>query len=149
MKTLALNLFLAYILKAAFVLLGWGALYLGPPILAPFFGGSQKSVPMSRKLPNFHGRVSNGEPKLSQGWSEPDFRLTILGGAHLFSVADYLSMHKLRMNHISKVGSLVSPSSLGPLAFPRSSRSLLPDAIPWGLGVLPLTHPLPQLQLPL
>jgi len=42
-------------------------LYLGPPILAPFCGGGPKSVPMSRKLANFHGRVSNGEPKLSRG----------------------------------------------------------------------------------
>ena len=42
---------------------------LSKPILAPFCGGS-KSVPMPRKLANFHGRVSNGEPKLSRMQSQ-------------------------------------------------------------------------------
>ena len=67
MKTLALNLFLTCILKAMLVLLGWGVLYLRPPILAPFYRGNLKSVPILRKLPNFHSRVSNGKPKLSRG----------------------------------------------------------------------------------
>ena len=64
---LALNLFLTYILKATFVLLVWVVLYLRPPILVFFYGGSLKSVPMSRKLANFYNKVSNGEPKLSRG----------------------------------------------------------------------------------
>jgi len=53
----------ACILKAVFVLLGWGVLFwdLLSSEVRPKIG------PMSRKLANSHGRVSNGEPKLSRG----------------------------------------------------------------------------------
>jgi len=55
-KTLALNPFIAYILKAAFILLGWGVLFWDLLSLEE----GPKSVPISRKLANFHGKVSIG-----------------------------------------------------------------------------------------